>query len=94
MISKYLDKFPREFIGHGLGPHEQPRMNHVSTTVLEAPAVICIEYSYYHDGVRHHTEDTFLVIRRGELDRELPARPDRSCIGSGDCHASYRRRSR
>jgi len=27
MISKYLDKFPREFIGHGLGlgPHEQPR---------------------------------------------------------------------
>jgi len=24
---------------------------------------------------------------RGELDRELPARSDRSCIGSGDCHA-------
>ena len=30
-----------------------------------APAVICIEYSYYHDGVRHHTEDTFLVTDKG-----------------------------
>ena len=50
-------------LGHGLGigSHEQPRMNHVNRTVLETPAVICIEYSYYHDDVRHHTEDTFLV---------------------------------
>ena len=39
MISKYLDKFPREFVGHGLGlgSHEQPRMNYVNTTVLEDP---------------------------------------------------------
>jgi Xaa-Pro dipeptidase len=63
LISKHLEKFPREFIGHGLGigSHEQPRMNRVNRSVLEVPAVICIEYSYYHDGVRHHTEDTFLV---------------------------------
>jgi Xaa-Pro aminopeptidase len=67
MISRYLPRFPREFVGHGLGlgSHEQPRMNHVNTTVLEAPAVVCIEYSYYHDGVRHHTEDTFLVTDQG-----------------------------
>lgn len=62
-ISRYLPNFPREFVGHGLGlnPHEQPRMNQVNRTVLEADTVVCLEYSYYHDGVRHHTEDTFLV---------------------------------
>lgn len=62
-ISRYLNNFPREFVGHGigLGSHEQPRMNRVNRTVLEPDSVICIEYSYYHDGVRHHTEDTFLV---------------------------------
>jgi Xaa-Pro aminopeptidase len=66
-ISKYLPNFPREFVGHGLGlnPHEQPRMNRVNRTVLEPNTVICIEYSYYHDGVRHHTEDTFLVKDSG-----------------------------
>ncbi|HEX5077596.1 MAG TPA: Xaa-Pro peptidase family protein [Geminicoccaceae bacterium] len=62
-ISQYLPRFPREFVGHGigLGSHEQPRMNQVNRTVLEPNTVFCIEYSYYHDGVRHHTEDTFLV---------------------------------
>ncbi|MCW5603629.1 MAG: aminopeptidase P family protein [Burkholderiales bacterium] len=62
-ISKHLENFPREFIGHGigLGSHEQPRMNHVNRVELEANAVVCLEFSYYHDGVRHHTEDTFLV---------------------------------
>jgi Xaa-Pro aminopeptidase len=67
LISRHLKNFPREFVGHGLGlgSHEQPRCNRVNRTVLEAPAVICIEYSYYHDGVRHHTEDTFLVTDRG-----------------------------
>ncbi len=40
-------------------------MNEVNRTVLEGPAVICIEYSYYHDGCRHHTEDTFLVTEAG-----------------------------
>lgn len=66
-ISKYLKNFPREFVGHGLGlnAHEQPRMNAVNKTVLEPDTVICIEYSYYHDGVRHHTEDTFLVKADG-----------------------------
>jgi Xaa-Pro aminopeptidase len=67
LISKYLNNFPREFVGHGLGlnPHEQPRMNQVNKTLLEPNTVICIEYSYYHDGVRHHTEDTFLVKEDG-----------------------------
>jgi Xaa-Pro aminopeptidase len=66
-ISRYLNSFPREFVGHGigLGSHEQPRMSRVNRTVLEPDSVICIEYSYYHDGVRHHTEDTFLVTARG-----------------------------
>lgn len=67
MISKYLPNFPREFVGHGLGlgSHEQPRMNHVNRTVLEPETVYCIEYSYYHEGVRHHTEETFLVKEGG-----------------------------
>jgi Xaa-Pro aminopeptidase len=66
-ISKYLPNFPREFVGHGLGlnPHEQPRMNRINRTVLEPDTVICLEYSYYYDGVRHHTEDTFLVKADG-----------------------------
>lgn len=66
-IGKYLENFPREFVGHGLGlnPHEQPRMNRVNKTVLEPDTVVCLEFSYYHDGVRHHTEDTFLVKADG-----------------------------
>jgi len=66
-ISKYLTNFPREFVGHGLGlnPHEQPRMNRVNKTVLEPSTVVCLEYSYYHEGVRHHTEDTFLIKSDG-----------------------------
>lgn len=66
-ISRNLAKYPREFIGHGigLGSHEQPRMNAVNKAVLEANAVVCMESSYYHDGVRHHTEDTFLVKEDG-----------------------------
>jgi len=78
-ISQHLENFPREFIGHGLGlsSHEQPRMNHVNRTVLEPNSVVCLEFSYYHDGVRHHTEDTFLVKDDGvefwtrECPREL-----------------------
>jgi Xaa-Pro aminopeptidase len=62
-ISKRLPNFPREFVGHGLGmgSHEQPRMNRVNKTVLEADTVFCLEFSYYHEGIRHHTEDTFLI---------------------------------
>lgn len=66
-ISKHLKNFPREFLGHsiGIGSHEQPRLNRVNRTVLEPDSVVCIEYSYYHDGCRHHTEDTFLVTDKG-----------------------------
>jgi Xaa-Pro aminopeptidase len=45
--------------------------------VLEANSVVCLEFSYYHEGVRHHTEDTFLVTDSGvefwtrDLPREL-----------------------
>ncbi|HTV72041.1 MAG TPA: Xaa-Pro peptidase family protein [Rhizobiaceae bacterium] len=67
MIDKYLPNFPREFVGHGigLGAHEQPRMNQVNRTVLEPDTVVCLEYSYYHDGCRHHTEETYLVKEDG-----------------------------
>lgn len=66
-VSRHLPNFPREFVGHGIGlaPHEQPRMNRVNRTVLEADSVVCLEFSYYHEGVRHHTEDTFLVRADG-----------------------------
>jgi Xaa-Pro aminopeptidase len=66
-ISRHLNNFPREFVGHGLGlsSHEEPRMNQVNRTVLEPNTVVCLEFSYYHDGVRHHTEDTFLVREDG-----------------------------
>ena len=40
-------------------------MNKVNRSVLEANSVVCLESSYYHDGVRHHTEDTFLVKENG-----------------------------
>jgi hypothetical protein len=61
-VSRYLNNFSREFVGHGIGigSHEQPRMDRVNRTVLEPDSVVCIEYSYYCDGVRHHTEDRFL----------------------------------
>jgi len=67
MISKYLPNFPREFVGHGIGigAHEPPRMNAVNRTVLEPGTVYCIEYSYYHEGCRHHTEETFLLTETG-----------------------------
>ena len=67
LIDRHLPNFPREFVGHGLGlgAHEQPRMNHVNKTVLEPDTVYCIEYSYYHDGCRHHTEETFHITDTG-----------------------------
>lgn len=62
-ISRHLPDFPREFIGHGIGlnSHEEPRMNRPNRTLVEPNTVVCVEFSYYHDGVRHHTEDTFLI---------------------------------
>ena len=66
-ISKYLDNYPREFFGHGLGigSHEQPRMNKVNKTILEPDTPVCLETSYYHNGVRFHSEETFLVTDSG-----------------------------
>ncbi len=66
-ISKYLDNFPREFVGHGIGhaTHEQPKMSRTNKTVIEPNTVVCVEFSYYHDGTRHHTEDTFLIKESG-----------------------------
>jgi len=66
-ISKYLDGFPREFIGHGIGhaTHEQPKMSRSSKVVIEPNTTVCLEFSYYHDGVRHHTEDTMLIQESG-----------------------------
>jgi Xaa-Pro aminopeptidase len=62
-ISRHLPNFPREFVGHGIGlnSHEQPRMNRPNHTIVEPNTVVCVEFSYYHEGVRHHTEDTFLI---------------------------------
>jgi Xaa-Pro aminopeptidase len=62
-ISRYLPGYPREFVGHGIGlsPHEPPRMNRANRVELEPDTVVCLESSYYHDGVRLHTEDTFHV---------------------------------
>jgi Xaa-Pro aminopeptidase len=62
-ISKHLDNYPREFFGHGLGlsPHEQPRMNKVNKTVLEPNSVLCLETSYYFEGNRFHSEETYLL---------------------------------
>jgi Xaa-Pro aminopeptidase len=66
-ITRWLPEFPREFVGHGIGlaPHEEPRMSRVNRTVLEPNTVVCLEFSYYHEGVRHHTEDMFLVKTDG-----------------------------
>ena len=67
LISRNLNNYPREFFGHGLGigSHEQPRMNRPNQVVLEANTVVCLESSYYHEGVRFHTEDTYLVTDDG-----------------------------
>ena len=66
-INKYLNNYPREFFGHGLGigSHEQPRMNKENKTILEPDTPVCLETSYYHDGVRFHSEETFLVTESG-----------------------------
>jgi Xaa-Pro dipeptidase len=62
-ISRHVANFPREFIGHGIGlsSHEEPRMNRSNHTVVEPDTVVCMEFSYYHEGVRLHTEDMFHV---------------------------------
>jgi Xaa-Pro aminopeptidase len=64
-ISRHVSGFPREFIGHGIGlsSHEEPRMNRPNRTVVEPDTVVCVEFSYYDEGVRFHTEDMFHVGR-------------------------------
>jgi Xaa-Pro aminopeptidase len=70
MISRHLENFPREFVGHsiGLASHEEPRMNEVNRVEVEPDTVYCIEYSYYSEGVRFHTEETFLIDEGGKVE--------------------------
>jgi Xaa-Pro aminopeptidase/Xaa-Pro dipeptidase len=68
MIEKYLPRFPREFVGHGIGLvfNEQPRMNAGNGVPIEPDTVYCAELSYYlEDGVRLHVEDMFLLTDSG-----------------------------
>ena len=67
-IGKYLDKFPREFIGHGIGlvSNEEPRMHAGNRVEVEPGTVFCTEFSYYLEGgVRLHTEDMYLITEEG-----------------------------
>jgi Xaa-Pro dipeptidase len=68
MIEKHLDKFPREFVGHGIGLvfNEEPRMNAGNRVPIEAGTVFCIELSYYLEGgVRLHVEDMYSLTEGG-----------------------------
>jgi Xaa-Pro aminopeptidase len=76
-IRKHLDRFPREFVGHGIGLvfNEEPRMSAGNRVPIESGTVYCTELSYYlEDGVRLHVEDMFLINERGVemLTRECP----------------------
>jgi len=68
MIERYLPKFPREFVGHGIGLvlNEQPRMSVGNLVGIEVGTVYCAELSYYlGDGIRLHIEDMFLLTDSG-----------------------------
>jgi Xaa-Pro aminopeptidase len=68
MIEKNLDKFPREFVGHGIGLvfNEEPRMNAGNNVPIEAGTVFCVELSYYLEGgVRLHVEDMYVITETG-----------------------------
>lgn len=76
-IGKHLDRFPREFVGHGIGLvfNEEPRMSAGNRVPIEAGTVFCTELSYYlEDGVRLHVEDMFLITESGVemLTRDCP----------------------
>jgi Xaa-Pro aminopeptidase len=76
-IGKHLDKFPREFVGHGIGLvfNEEPRMSAGNRVPIELGTVFCTELSYYvEDGVRLHVEDMFLMTESGVemLTRDCP----------------------
>jgi Xaa-Pro aminopeptidase len=77
MIEKHLDKFPREFVGHGIGLvfNEEPRMSAGNHVPIEAGTVFCAELSYYLDGgVRLHVEDMYIITENGieMLTRDCP----------------------
>jgi Xaa-Pro aminopeptidase len=68
MVEKNLDKFPREFVGHGIGLvfNEEPRMNAGNNVPIEAGTVFCAELSYYLEGgVRLHVEDMYIITETG-----------------------------
>jgi len=65
---KHLKKFPREFVGHGIGLifNEEPRMCKGNTVPIENGTVVCTELSFYlEEGVRLHIEDMFVVTDSG-----------------------------
>jgi len=76
-IGRHLDRFPREFVGHGIGLvfNEEPRMSAGNRVPIEAGTVFCAELSYYvENGVRLHVEDMFLMTEDGVemLTRDCP----------------------
>ena len=76
-ISSHLDRFPREFVGHGIGLilNEEPRMDASNRVEVEPGTVYCTEFSFYlDDGVRLHVEDMFLITEQGVemLTRDCP----------------------
>ena len=76
-IGSQLDRFPREFVGHGIGLilNEEPRMDASNRVEVEPGTVYCTELSFYlDDGVRLHVEDMFLITDQGVemLTRDCP----------------------
>jgi Xaa-Pro aminopeptidase len=76
-IGRHLDRFPREFVGHGIGLifNEEPRMDASNRVEVEPGTVYCTELSFYlDDGVRLHVEDMFLITEQGVemLTRDCP----------------------
>jgi Xaa-Pro aminopeptidase len=67
-ISRHINKFPREFIGHGIGliQNEEPRMCRDNRVPIEPGTVYCVEFSaYLDDGARPHVEDMYLLTETG-----------------------------
>jgi Xaa-Pro aminopeptidase len=67
-VEKHLSKFPREFVGHGIGLvfNEEPRMSAGNRVPVEAGTAFCVELSYYlEDGTRLHIEDMYVISETG-----------------------------
>lgn len=76
-VEKHLSKFPREFVGHGIGLvfNEEPRMSAGNGVPIEANTTFCVELSYYlEDGARLHIEDMYVISAAGieMLTRDCP----------------------